>query len=77
MKKSKPKQTRLRCPVCGEFYGSEDRGGFIEVGTGRRFCPACCSDILATSHIKEDEFMPGSEDEHADTLPMDQFIPEE
>ena len=52
------------------------RGAFIEVGTGRRFCPACCSDILACSHIKEGDFLPGSDDE-PDTLPIHEFIPEE
>ena len=74
MKRLKPKATKLRCPICGAFYDASARGAFIEVGSGRRFCPACCSDILRVNGIKDDDFMPDSDDE-PDTLPIDEFIP--
>lgn len=73
----KPKPKKLQCPICGNWYAPDARGAFIEVGTGRRFCPECCSDILRVNGIKDEDFMPGGKEEVADTLPMDEFIPNE
>jgi hypothetical protein len=71
-----PKPANLKCPICGHWYEPTARGAFIEVGTGRRFCPECCSDLLRVNGIKDGDFMPGDDDE-PDTLPIDEFIPME
>jgi hypothetical protein len=76
MKHPKPKPSNLKCPICGDWYEPTAPGSLVEIGTGRRFCPACGSDILRTNGITEHDFMPG-DDHKPDTLPIDEFIPEE
>jgi hypothetical protein len=73
----KPKPKNIRCLICHHWYPPDARGAFIEVGTGRHFCPECCSDILRVNGIKEDDFLPESLDNEPDILPIDEFVPEE
>ena len=65
MKKSELKPSEIRCCICEHLYDPETPGSGIEVGTSRRFCKDCFSDILRVNTIMPEDFL-----EAPDTLPI-------
>ena len=55
MRKHAVNPTTIRCCICAELYEPSARGAGVEVGTPRRFCPACFSEILRVNGIREDD----------------------
>jgi hypothetical protein len=57
MKKQEPRPITIRCCICHNLYDPSARGAGIEVGTPRKFCPACFSDIQGVNGIRKDDFL--------------------
>jgi hypothetical protein len=65
MKKPEFKPHEIRCCICAHLYDPNTTGSGFEVGTTRRFCKDCFSDILRVNKIMPDDFL----EEH-ETLPI-------
>lgn len=57
MKSKEHTADTIRCCICHNLYDPSVRGAAIEVGTPRKFCPACFSDILRVNGIRADDFL--------------------
>lgn len=68
MKKQEPGPITIRCCICQHLYDPSARGAGVEVGTPRRFCPACFSDLLRVNGIHEDDFL-----DEIEIIPFDEL----
>lgn len=51
------RETNVDCSICGDEFKIGAFGSAIEAGRGRRFCPACMSDILRVNEITDKDFL--------------------